>query len=57
MQANLATASLLGVTRSVLHKQLISRFIVSEDQDVFYLLRQKIRATGAAQSCDLRLRQ
>ncbi len=57
LQANLATASLLGVTRRVLHMQLISRFIVSEDQDVFYLLRQTIRTTGAAQSCDLRLRQ
>ena len=53
LQANLATASLLGVTRSALLKKKITQFISRADQDVFYLLRKKIETTGAAQSCEL----
>ncbi|MBB1076938.1 PAS domain S-box protein [Rhodoferax sp. 4810] len=53
LQANLATASLLGVTRSALIRKKITRFISPADQDVFYLLRKQIAASGAAQSCEL----
>ena len=54
-QANLTTATLLGVVRNTLLKQQFNRFIFREDQDIFHLLRQRIIATGAAQSCDLRM--
>jgi PAS domain S-box-containing protein len=57
LQANLATAGLLGVTRDALLKQPISRFIAEDDQDIFYLLRQQIATSGTAQSCELRLRR
>jgi len=55
LQANLTTATLLGVARHELLEQPITRFIFSEDQDSYYLLRKQIVATGAAQACELRL--
>jgi PAS domain S-box-containing protein len=54
-QANLTTATLLGVVRNTLLKQQLSRFIFRDDQDIYHLLRQRIIATGAEQSCDLRM--
>jgi len=54
-QANLTTATLLGVVRNTLLKRQFSRFIVKADQNTYYLLRQKIIASGTAQSCDLRM--
>jgi diguanylate cyclase (GGDEF)-like protein/PAS domain S-box-containing protein len=56
-QANLATATLLGVGRGALAKQPISRFILKEDQDIFYLHRKQLFATGNPQSCELRMRK
>ena len=55
LQANLTAAALLGVKRNELLEQPITRFIFNEDQDSYYLLRQQIVATGAAQACELRL--
>lgn len=54
-QANLTAAILLGVTRGVLIKQPISRFILKADQDVFYLFSKQLIETGEAQSCELRM--
>ena len=54
-QANLATAALLGLSRSALAKQPISRFILKEDQDTFYLHRKQLFAAGNPQSCELRM--
>lgn len=54
-QANLTTATLLGVTRTDLVQRSLSRFIQKEDADSLYLLRKKILATGAAQTCYLRM--
>lgn len=54
-QANLTSATLLGVDRRDLAQQPISRFICDEDQDIFYLCRKKILATGEPQSCELRM--
>jgi len=56
-QANLATAALLGTGRAALAKQPISRFILKEDQDIFYLHRQQLLATGNPQSCELRMKK
>jgi PAS domain-containing protein len=36
LQANLTAAALLGVTRDALVKQPLTRFILREDQDIFY---------------------
>ncbi len=55
LEANLAASALLGMKRSALFMQPISRFIHKEDQDIYYLHRKKIFATGEPQECELRL--
>ena len=54
-QANLTVASLLGMTRSALIKQPISKLILKEDQDVYYLNHKKLIESGEPQSFDLRI--
>jgi chemotaxis protein methyltransferase CheR len=55
LEANLTAASLLGLTRDTLVKQPISRFILKEDQDIYYLYRKKLFETGELQTCELRI--
>ncbi|MGB3223014.1 MAG: PAS domain S-box protein [Desulforhopalus sp.] len=55
LEANLTAATLLGVARSALFKQPISRFILKDDQDIYYLHRKKLLETGSTQECELRL--
>ncbi len=55
LEANLAAVTLLGVARSALVTQPISRFIFKEDQDSYYLLRKRIITIGEPQSCELRM--
>jgi PAS domain-containing protein len=47
LEANLTAAKLLGVARSALVKQPLSRFILPEDQDIHYLHRKALLETGA----------
>jgi PAS domain S-box-containing protein len=54
-EANLTAATLLGVNRAALVKQPLSRFILKEDQDIYYLHRKKLFETGELQECELRL--
>lgn len=55
LQANHAAASLLGVARTDLPRQPITRFIFRDDQDLYYRLRQQTSRNADAQSCELRL--
>ena len=55
LQANLTAASLLGVARHRLVTQPISRFILREDQDIYYLHRKQLFASGESQVCELRM--
>jgi len=55
LEANLTAATLLGVPRGALVKQPISRFIVKEDEDTWYLHRKQLFEAGATQTCELRL--
>ena len=71
LEANLAAARLLGVARGGLIRQRLSRFILKEDQDDYYLFRKKLLdaysalqqgsklagsdQAGALQVCDLRM--
>lgn len=55
LEVNLTGASLLGVPRAALVKQPITRFIFREDQDVYYLHRKQLLATGKAHTCELRM--
>ncbi|WP_319576117.1 PAS domain S-box protein [uncultured Desulfobacter sp.] len=55
VEANLTAATLLGTNRSALIKQPISRFILKEDQDIYYLHRKQLFEVGGPQECELRL--
>jgi len=54
-EANLTVATLLGMTRGALVGQPLSRFILPQDQDIYYLHRKQLFATGSPQECELRL--
>lgn len=53
--ANMMATQMLATVRNQLIKQPFSRFILPEDQDVFYAGRQQLRVTAQAQPLDLRL--
>ena len=55
LEANLTAATLLGMPRGALVKQPLSRFILKEDQDFYYLQRKQLFQTGKPQACELRL--
>ena len=50
LEANLAAATLLGVARRALVKQSMTRFILKEDQDLYYLHRKTLFETHSASS-------
>ncbi|SEM36902.1 PAS domain S-box-containing protein [Syntrophus gentianae] len=55
LEANLTAATLLGVTRDSLVKQPLSRFILPEDQDIYYRHRRQFQETGKPKTCELRM--
>jgi len=55
LEANLTAATLLGLARSKLVNQQLSRFIVKEDQTLYYLHRKHLFDTGKPQEWDLRM--
>ena len=55
MEANLTAAKLLNTARESLVKQPMSRFILRQDQDAFYLHRKHLFETGEPQVCELRM--
>jgi PAS domain S-box-containing protein len=55
LQANLTAATLLGTTRDALVLQPISRFILKEDQDIYYLFRKRLVESDESLSCELRM--
>jgi PAS domain S-box-containing protein len=55
LEVNLTAADLLGVARSALVKQPLSRFILPGDQDIYYRHRKQLLETGEPQVCELRL--
>ena len=55
LEVNLTGVILLGVPRAALVKQPITRFIFKEDQDIYYVHRRELLATGKAHSCELRM--
>ncbi|MDZ4076623.1 MAG: histidine kinase [Hylemonella sp.] len=54
-QANLAAASMLGLGVGTLRGRLLTSFIFSEDQDLYYLHRRQPGPAGASRSCELRM--
>jgi len=55
LEANLSAAKLVGVARAALVNQPFSRFVLREDQDIYYLHRKALLETGAPQSWELRM--
>ncbi|MFA5181569.1 MAG: sigma 54-interacting transcriptional regulator [Syntrophales bacterium] len=55
LEANLTAATLLGVSRETLVKQPLSRFILPEDQDIFYWHRKLLFETDVPQVCEIRI--
>ena len=55
LEANLTAATLLGVARSALVKQPLTRFILKEDQDLYYQHRKQLFETGEQQASELRM--
>ncbi len=56
LESNLAVCNLLGVTRSSIAMARFRKFIVPDDQDVFYRHRHQLMISGKTESCELRLR-
>ena len=56
-EANLTACNLLGIARSVITLSPFRRLIAHEDQDLFYLHRQRLLMTGDPQTCQLRMRR
>jgi PAS domain S-box-containing protein len=55
LEANLTAATLLGEVRGALVKQPMTRFILEEDQDIYYRHHKQLFRTGDPQACELRL--
>jgi len=55
LEANLNASTLLGLVGSALVGQRFSRFVITEDQDIYYLLRRQLLETSEPQACELRM--
>ena len=55
LEANLTAATLLGVARATLAGQYLTRFVLPEDESVYFECRKRLFETGAPQTCDLRM--
>ncbi|MDY7540694.1 ATP-binding protein [Undibacterium sp. 5I1] len=54
-ETNLTAASLFSMTRGKLINQPISRLILKDDQDIYYLHHKQLIVSGESQSFDLRM--
>jgi PAS domain S-box-containing protein len=55
VEANLTAATQMGVARSKLLRQPLTKYIFPEDQDIYYRHRKVLFETGVPQTCELRL--
>ncbi len=56
-QVNLTCTAMLGRERSALLKLFLTRLIISEDEDIYYLHLRKILESKMPHSCELRMRR
>ena len=57
LEANLTVTTLLGKKRHTLLERPFSQNIIHQDQDIYYLCRKQLFATGDPQTCELRMRK
>jgi PAS domain S-box-containing protein len=55
LEANLTAAILLNLSRSKLIKQLLTHFILKEDQDIYYIHRKQVKDTDIPKTCVVRM--
>jgi PAS domain S-box-containing protein len=55
VEANLTAATLPGVARGELVRRPLTRYILPEDQDIYYRHRKQLFETSEPQVCELRL--
>lgn len=55
LEANLTATTLLGVPRGAMVKQPVSRFIHSDDKDLYYMHRKRLLDTEEPQAWDMRM--
>lgn len=55
LEANLAVSIMFGINKDALINQPFARFIMPEDQDIYYLYRQKLFKNNKTQTCELRI--
>ncbi|MEI8037368.1 MAG: PAS domain S-box protein [Verrucomicrobiota bacterium] len=55
LEANLTASGLLDGSRGALVKQPLPRFIVPEDQDIYYIHLRRLHESGPPQMCELRM--
>jgi PAS domain S-box-containing protein len=55
LEANFTAATLLGLSRSMVVGQPITRFILKSDQDIYYLFRKSLLKAGETRVCELRM--
>jgi PAS domain S-box-containing protein len=55
LETNLTAATLLNVTRSEMVNKPITRFILKEDQDIYYRHRKHVFETAEPQTVELRM--
>ncbi|CAK0746780.1 two-component system, sensor histidine kinase and response regulator [Gammaproteobacteria bacterium] len=54
-ESNLTAATLLGVPKGTLIGRSLTRWIIPEDQDIFYRHHSRLMMTGESQKCELRM--
>ena len=55
LEANLTAVTLLGLNRSALLKLPLTRYILPDDQNIYFLHRKQLFETGEPQTFDLRM--
>jgi PAS domain S-box-containing protein len=55
LEANLTAADMLGIERGAPTGRQFSRYILPEDQDIFYHHKKQVLELGTSQSCELRM--
>jgi PAS domain-containing protein len=55
LEANLTAAGLFGTAKELLPRQPITKFICTDDQDIYYQHHKHISATAQPSACELRM--
>ena len=55
LEANLTGAGLLGLARRDLINQPLTRYILPEDQDIYYRHHRQLLETGTSRECEIRM--